>query len=223
MAIHLVYIEGKWRPEPISGPPAEGHAPAVEGSVPGNDHDAGGARFTGEEGCVQSAGDEGSAPGDVLAEHTADEDSSLADSGCDRDRAVVVGVALRANDCEKKGDKGRDVWQAGRVVLYTAAQGGELRERCLAAGENIFQESRQLGFLFGGNGERAMDGVHNHSGVGDALRRELALVVTEAKAELGRQAMPVVLGASGLAAKVRAESRSDPRCGGSAYKPSSVG
>ncbi len=46
-----------------------------------------------------------------------------------------------------------------------------------------------------------MEGVHNHAGVGDALRRELALVVTEAKAELGRQAMPEVLGASGLAAK----------------------
>jgi hypothetical protein len=50
-----------------------------------------------------------------------------------------------------------------------------------------------------------MKGVYDHSSVGDALRRELALVVTEAKAELGRQAMPVVLGASSLAVKMRAD------------------
>ena len=50
-----------------------------------------------------------------------------------------------------------------------------------------------------------MKSVHNHSGVSDALRRELSLVVTEAKAEFGREAMPVVLGASSLAAKMGAD------------------
>jgi hypothetical protein len=87
---------------------------------------------------VQGAWDErpeGSAPGSVLAEHAADEDRGLADGRWDRDRAVVVGVGLRADDRGKKGDKGRDVRQAGRVVLYTATQGGELGERRLAAGE----------------------------------------------------------------------------------------
>ncbi len=31
-----------------------------------------------------------------------------------------------------------------------------------------------------------MEGVHDHSGACDALRRELALIVTEAEAEFGR-------------------------------------
>jgi hypothetical protein len=204
--------------------------PAVERRVPGNedipqlwrdasqamnDHDTGGARLAGEEGCVQSARDEwpeGSAPCGVLAEHTADEDRGLADSGWDRDRMVVVWVGLCADDREKKGEKGRDVWQAGRVVLYTAAQGGELRERRLAAGEKVLQESCQLGFLFGGNGERAEEGVHNHAGVSDALRRGLALVVTEADSGRGQAPPPgdassagPLLGAFGLARKMRAD------------------
>jgi hypothetical protein len=44
-----------------------------------------------------------------------------------------------------------------------------------------------------------MESVHDHSGICYTLGRDLALVVTQAEAEFGRQAVPSVLRAPGLA------------------------
>ena len=90
-------------------------------------------------------------------------------------------------------------------MLDAAAQGGELGERRLAAGEKILQKGRRLGLLVGWNGECTMKCVHDHASICYTLGRRLALVVAKAKAELRRQTMPPVLGAPGLAGKLVAD------------------
>ncbi len=90
-------------------------------------------------------------------------------------------------------------------MLNAAALGSELRERGLPAVEKILNESCQLGFLVGGDGQCAEESVHNHAGISYTLGRVLTLVVAQVEAELGRQAMPPMLRAPGLAGESRAD------------------
>ncbi len=103
-----IYVEVGVR---IGGPP-EGCAPAVQGGVPGDNDDVGGAGFPSEEGSVEGAGDErphgAGAGGEVLLD-PADEHGGLAGGGWEGNDAVEVRVGLGAMMEEMRPAKGMDV------------------------------------------------------------------------------------------------------------------
>jgi hypothetical protein len=96
---------------PVSPPPDDG-APAVQGGVPGDDYDVGGAGFSSEKGCVEGTGDEGpqgaTGGGEVL-EDTTDEDSGLGYDGWEGDDLVEIWVGLGADDGGEEGGEREDV------------------------------------------------------------------------------------------------------------------
>jgi hypothetical protein len=120
----------------------------------------------------------------VVRQDIADVDGGFRDDGGKLNDAVVVRVVLRADDGGDEGHVWQYVRQAGRVVLDTSAQRGEVGQGGLASVEEALEEGGQAGDLLGWHGERAQERVHDHAGVGDPLARCLALVDAEAKAEL---------------------------------------
>ncbi len=68
---------------------------------------------------------------------------------------------------ESKATKGKPC----RVVLDTAAQGGKLGQRGLAAEEKLLQALSETGLLVRRDGNGAEERVDDHAGVGDPLRR----------------------------------------------------
>ncbi len=90
-------------------------------------------------------------------------------------------------------------------MLDAATKGGELGERGLPAVEKFLEESRQLGFLVGGNGKCTVESVHYHAGICCTLGRGLALIFAQAEAELVDKAVPPVLRAPGLTSEVGAD------------------
>jgi hypothetical protein len=78
----------------------------VQGGVPGDDYDVGGAGFSSEKGCVEGTGDEGpqgaTGGGEVL-EDTTDEDSGLGDDGWEGNDLVEIWVPMTEEKREVKG------------------------------------------------------------------------------------------------------------------------
>ena len=82
-------------------------------------------------------------------------------------------------------------------MLDATAKGGEVREGGFPEVEETLEEARKAGLLLRRNGDGAVEGVDDHASVRDTLGGELALVVTEAEAELLSEAVPSGLGAAG--------------------------
>ncbi len=143
---------------PAGGGGADEGPPAEDGSVPADDHYPGEGDVSGQEGGVEGAGDWGpqrSAGVGILLEDTTDEHSGFTDRRRDRHGGVVGRVAVRADDRRDQGDEGKDVGQAGGVVLDAATQGGQPGQGDLAAKKEVLEEGGKAGLLVGGNGDGA--------------------------------------------------------------------
>jgi hypothetical protein len=177
-------------------PPPNDRPPAVHGGVPGYEHDPEVARGVDQEGSGEGAGDRGperAACLGIVFEDLTDEDCSLAHGGRHLDERVVHRVTVRADDRGDQSHEGKDVREAGGVMLNATPERSKLRERGLMAEEEVLQKGGQAGLLVGRDGDSSVVGVDSHARVDHALGWQLALIVAEAETEVVSQAMPVAL------------------------------
>ena len=101
----------------------------------------------------------------VLLQDLPQVDGRVADGRREGDRPVIVWIVFSADDRGKKCDIRERVWQAHRIVLDSATQGGKFRHGCLLPVEKRLEESSELPLLVVWDRQSLQKGVNHQASV----------------------------------------------------------